>query len=387
MKLSENGYSATYRDDEIDLFDLAGKLFSQKLLVLSIAALITALAVAVALVLPKSYTTSSIINTPSHNSLNAWNSRINLLQKISGDSSRISSLYISREDSYKDFQRFLTSPATKRSAFEQSALYSYPSSEGSTADQKTIEGRYKGFLKKLSVSTEKNGFRTTISYSSRNPEESAHLINELIIPGAQFQYIKSLKSSYTSSIKTVEKQLLMEIKSQEDNFKSTNLQRLAELKEALSGAEAGGIEELRTSEITPTVLESASYLLGSKILKSRIDTLNNRLEQYRFYSLDNSSSTANKPYINGVDSLVFQLKQLNLLKVDFDAIQPYTLEQAAPIPLSPSKPKKTLIVAIGLILGLMLGVFVALLRIAIQGRKERLEQADPMQKLMADPVQ
>ena len=390
MNLAENGYSTPYRDDEIDLFDLAGKLFKQKRLILSITAFIAIAAVVIALILPKSYTTEAILNTPNTSSLDAWNSRISLIQRIAErpdeEHSQIAKLFISRENSYTDFQRFLTSPATKRSAFEQSELYAAPADNGDSASQQVIEGRYNEFLKKLSISTEKKGTRTTVSYSSTNPEESARVISSLLIPYAQNQYISSLKDSYTSALSTVKKQLLTEIKRKETEFKSENLQRLTELRAALKEAEAGGIKDLRTSEITPTVLDNASYLLGTKILKSRIETINHRLDQYRFYTKDAATDTSQKPYISGVDTLAFQLKQLDLLTVDFASIQPYTLEQAAPIPVSPSKPKKTLIVAIGLILGLMLGVFAALLKIAIQGRKEKLEHAGQMQKLMADPA-
>lgn len=55
------------------------------------------------------------------------------------------------------------------------------------------------------------------------------------------------------------------------------------------------------------------------------------------------------------------LEQLNLVRIDQPAIKP----------LNPVKPKKMLIVAIGLVLGGMLGVFVALIRIAFTGNRTR----------------
>lgn len=55
------------------------------------------------------------------------------------------------------------------------------------------------------------------------------------------------------------------------------------------------------------------------------------------------------------------LEQLNLVRIDQPAIKP----------LNPIKPKKMLIVAIGLVLGGMLGVFVALIRIAFTGNRTR----------------
>ena len=55
------------------------------------------------------------------------------------------------------------------------------------------------------------------------------------------------------------------------------------------------------------------------------------------------------------------LEQLNLVRIDKPAIKP----------LNPVKPKKMLIVAIGLVLGGMLGVFVALIRIVFTGNRTR----------------
>jgi LPS O-antigen subunit length determinant protein (WzzB/FepE family) len=55
------------------------------------------------------------------------------------------------------------------------------------------------------------------------------------------------------------------------------------------------------------------------------------------------------------------LEQLNLVRIDQPAIKP----------LKPIKPKKMLIVAIGLVLGGMLGVFVALIRIVFTGNRTR----------------
>lgn len=51
----------------------------------------------------------------------------------------------------------------------------------------------------------------------------------------------------------------------------------------------------------------------------------------------------------------------------------YRLEQAAQLNPHPIKPKKPLILAIGLVLGGMLGVFIALIRSML--RKDRLAKA------------
>jgi chain length determinant protein (polysaccharide antigen chain regulator) len=44
----------------------------------------------------------------------------------------------------------------------------------------------------------------------------------------------------------------------------------------------------------------------------------------------------------------------------------FTLDSAAEVPETPVKPKKSLIVALGIVLGGMLGAFIALIRVLIR---------------------
>ena len=401
MQMPDNSYPAHYRDDEIDLFDLAGKLFNQKLLILSIAALITLLAVTVALVLPKSYTAQATVNLPSSGSLSAWNSKVDQLAYISSSSSPagntmileedagIEALRLNPEDSFDTFLQYLTSPATKKYTLEHSELSD--STPGKKSPQE-LQAQYAKLERQLSISTARNETRTKISYSNADPELSALLINDYIISYAEQQYRESLIKLFNTKKDSIKEQLLLQIRTLESSFKATNHVELAQVKEALLQARAEGIQELRVDEITPTVINNARYLLGENLLESKVQALQNREKQYNYFALPNSQPLEDKPfseykpYIVGVSELVLQLNQLTKLSIDLQSFRPYTLEQSAEIPAFPSKPKKTLIVAIGLMLGLMLGVFAALLKIAIQGRKERLEQADQMQKLMADPA-
>lgn len=65
------------------------------------------------------------------------------------------------------------------------------------------------------------------------------------------------------------------------------------------------------------------------------------------------------------------IARLNGLKLNMDTLSLVTLDQPATQPSRAIKPKKTLIVAIGLVLGGMLGIFAALLRSAIRKRQQQ----------------
>ncbi|MEE4462429.1 GNVR domain-containing protein, partial [Azotobacter chroococcum] len=67
-------------------------------------------------------------------------------------------------------------------------------------------------------------------------------------------------------------------------------------------------------------------------------------------------------FLNGLDKLIGEAARLRSLKVDFSNLALVKVDQLAVEPIKPVKPKKLLILALGLVLGGMLGVFVALVR-------------------------
>lgn len=64
-----------------------------------------------------------------------------------------------------------------------------------------------------------------------------------------------------------------------------------------------------------------------------------------------------------------EISRLKSLEVDMDKLNLVRIDQVAVEPTSPIKPKKSLIVALGVVLGGMLGVFAALIRSMIRKRK------------------
>ncbi|WP_252176917.1 Wzz/FepE/Etk N-terminal domain-containing protein [Endozoicomonas sp. 4G] len=371
-------YHVPYPDDEIDLFELTEKLFAQKWLIIAITAIATVIAVIAAFKLPASYTTEAVLNEPSSADIAVWNSNASF---IASHSEGNSSEYLSTSAAYQLYLKYLTSPAARRYAFENSSLAT--PDETSTPDQKTLAAQYQAFSNNLSIAKDKNDNRTNIQYSASSPEESASIINEILLPYAHNQFVTSLYENFQAQVNIKKIQLKSQINHLESNFISNNRLRQTELKEALAQAQAAGITELRTNEVNATLLDSASYLLGEKLLKSRIDAIDNRTEKYRFYSRPDADNSADKPYIRGVASRVYQLEQLEKLNPDFATITPAKIEQAAVVPASPSKPNKKLIVVLGFMLGLMAGVFLALIRIALKNRKERQQAADHNPQVMA----
>ena len=69
-----------------------------------------------------------------------------------------------------------------------------------------------------------------------------------------------------------------------------------------------------------------------------------------------------------------EISRLKNIQVNMDALKLVRIDQTAIEPISPIKPKKSLIVAVGIVLGGMLGVFAALIRSMIRKRKNASAQ-------------
>lgn len=61
--------------------------------------------------------------------------------------------------------------------------------------------------------------------------------------------------------------------------------------------------------------------------------------------------------------------RLKAIDVDIEALRLVRLDQPAMTPSDPLKPKRALVIALGAVLGLMLGVFVALVRAVLVNQR------------------
>jgi chain length determinant protein (polysaccharide antigen chain regulator) len=129
--------------------------------------------------------------------------------------------------------------------------------------------------------------------------------------------------------------------------------RLAELNESFIIAESIGLTE-------PMINDSANklnmeYMRGSKAIKAEMSVLRAR--------------ESDDPFIAGIRDIQEQIAYFDSIKLNKTDIEVVKIDQPAFIADQPIKPKKTLIVAVASVLGLMLGVFIALIRQAVQKRK------------------
>lgn len=124
--------------------------------------------------------------------------------------------------------------------------------------------------------------------------------------------------------------------------------------EALS-AELKALRERRTDDFTSTRIAEIAMELKLLNKNRKIETLKGRQDEELFLST--------------LSSLREEAAKLKALNFDFNSMSLVTIELAAEEPKDPIKPKKSLIIVIGCLLGFLLGVLYVMISSAIRSRR------------------
>lgn len=364
--------------DEIDLFELAEKLVKEKFLILGVTIAGGLLASLVAFMQPKIYSSETVINLAPMSNFAKINATALLIENnasLNDDpSSPNSNLLIDNEQVFSDYQNKLTSFDTVQYAFTHTeAAQSINQESPSLQQDAAMFSALDSFQSSYSVTMENKANspdRVTIRIKSNNPEEPVHLINNVVLPYAQSYVTEQLETDRRVLIEQEVANITRQIIDLEFSFLTNQKITIIELEEALNQARSAGITEPLTSDFNAAVLGEAQYLLGENLLSAQLETLNKRIQHYRYFS-DPRANDGSKPFIRGVAEKVAQLQRLKQVDTDFSELSPVIIERKAEVALFPDEPNKKLIISMGIILAGMLGVFIALIRIAIQSRKKR----------------
>jgi len=132
------------------------------------------------------------------------------------------------------------------------------------------------------------------------------------------------------------------------------MDRIAELEEAIHMASSLGLKEdpllsqvTGKSTIAVNQMDSPLYMRGTRALQAEVTSLRTR--------------KSDDPFIAGLRDLQEKLDILGSAHIDPSRISAVQIDQAAEVPDQPIKPRRKMIVILGLFGGLMLGIFAAFL--------------------------
>lgn len=333
-------------DDEIDLTELFAKVWSRKGWVVAITALITLIALAYVLLTKPVYQAEVFLMPPNSSDLQVLNINTDeLVHKVSPDVAYRQVLDQLR--SKQQLQKFIVTTdyaQAYRSSSEQS-------------DQQVFDV----FSKALRVNKPKKGelMFTSISLEGANAERVAETLSSYVAH-VQNKVVLDLWNDIAEARDRKLDQLQNKIDTKRKLAKTQRQDRIALIEEAVVIASAAGIQSIGVNAKNQLdgkniniVNTDSLFIRGADALGAEITVLKARI--------------SDDPFIRGLRQLQERMANLKAIKINTRAVKPMRIDFNAVVPEKPIKPKKRLIVAVALLLGCMLGMFVALV---VPARKE-----------------
>lgn len=357
---------AHIEEDEIDLFELWLNLVEEKVTIITTFFITVIIAGLYAFLSTPTYQAKSYLLPPSENlisPLNALNLATNRLEKT-----------YTRESVFNLFKQNLESRTLLRKVFNQNDLYTVYGTKVSTTASKAqkrqaYQNAFEKFLKSYEVSFQDkkknilNGINVSLELPS-SPTLTIKVLNDIISLARE----TSINELYTA-ISTRKKILLKHYQSLIDSARkialNKRLDKIQAIDEALQITTSLNQHKPILKQNMQVFLkkglsnEIALYLLGSDLLTSQKSVLENR-----------KSDDAFIPQLRDWQAKIGLIQSVDIDKNQFDVVKMDTLESFS----EKVKPKKALILAVAGVLGLMLGIFIALIRHAIKSRKRKTEE-------------
>jgi chain length determinant protein (polysaccharide antigen chain regulator) len=343
-------------DDEIDLFDLIDDIWNQKIWVF--AGLFTTIILA-GLYLFKAtpvYQAEAKIKSATANDLIQF-SRPQLLDIYSLDV----------EGAFASAKSALLSTGYRKE-FYVLKLDQIKAIQNSYNDTLTLEQNFAGFSEQFSVKT--SGAKDSESFvqvglKSSDADFSSELLNDFV----EYALFRRLRDSYDTMLAKVNgriESLNYDANIMREEYMGNKARRILELKEALEIAIAVGQTSpvYRNMNLLGWQLPPL-YMLGSKAIKAEIRALTSREEMAK------DLARGEDHFIEDLPKLLLEIEALQTLEIDFSKISLARIDEVAVVPVKPVKPRRLLIMALALVGGLFVGLFMALIVAAYGKHKIR----------------
>ncbi|CAH0208634.1 LPS O-antigen chain length determinant protein WzzB [Pseudomonas brassicacearum] len=326
------------RDDEIDLIELVRGLWAQKWLILGMTLLVTVGAGLYAFLSKPVYEAKLFIMPPTQNDIAELNYG-------RGKSSELDVYSI--DHVYEVFARNLQAESLRQKFFNEVYLPSLSESQREGA----LDQVYLRFSRELVIKPpgKDSPDRYLVAVNNEDPvraKEWAKTYVKLASEAAESELIKNVKTEASVRARNLGQRII----SLRENAQRIREDRVQQLREALNIAQAIGLATPSlNSTITVDTGNKLDYQRGSKALAAEVDALQAR-----------SSDDAFIPDLRSLQMRYYFYSKLN---IDPESISVYRQDGTVELPESPIKPKKMLILLLGVITGILLGCFVALLRL------------------------
>ncbi|TDJ74438.1 hypothetical protein E2H86_19990 [Pseudomonas putida] len=325
-------------DDEIDLFELIAGIWKHKVLAVVTAAIVTAGAVAYAFLKTPIYEAKLFVQPPTQNDI----SQLNF-----GRGGQTGLAMMSVSDVYGAYLRNLQSESLRREFFRSYYLPSLSADERS-GSQDALYSEFQEVLS-LGVASKDAPTRYFIKVKLPNPEVAAEWATRYVEMAGRRgvgDIVKDVKADATVKANNLEQQ----INAARESTRKQREDRIARLTEALRVAKSIGLEKppIISAEVAAGMEGTLTYMRGSKALEAEIENLRAR--------------SSDDPFVANLRQRQEALAFYRTLQIDSGVIQVYRQDGALESPDKPISPKKSVIVALGIMAGVVLGLLLAFVR-------------------------
>ena len=324
--------------DEIDLRELALSLWASRTLIVIITIVVTLVAAAYAYLTPRIYESGVQTLPPPASSLASYNAGSQLQDTVKLPE-------LTPELAYKTFMRHLSSDSIRTKFFNDVYL---PANK-SDASEAQRDALWRRMSKEITVTLPRQGMDiASLTVEGENPQVVADWANQYAqeaINAAREELIGNL----ASSVEVAQRITSEQIKALRTVAASVRQAELTRLGDALRIAESVGLEvPPETGNLITSYSDNNTYLRGSRAIRAEMEQLQAR--------------KSDDPYIKELPGLLKKEALLSSTNLNPESLAVATIDRSALVPEDPIRPRKMLILALGLVLGAMLGVFIALAR-------------------------
>ncbi|PRA66504.1 O-antigen chain length regulator [Pseudomonas sp. MYb187] len=323
-------------EDENDLVELLKGLWQQRIVIFTVAAVVTLSALIYVLLATPVYESKVFIEPPTQNDIAHLNS---------GRGADTGLEVITIKNVYDVYLRRLQSESLRRVFFQKVYLPSLPEEKRKGSQDKL----YNDFNKVLTVAVAAKDTpdRFVVSANAELPQRAAEWVVDYARKAgdlAKKEVLTNVKSDATVKANNLQQQVTIA----QESMRKQREDEVVQLQEALVVAKSIGLERpliisSSFSTSSPAMTEgSMAYMRGSKALEAEINNLKSR--------------KSDDPFIEKIRPKEAALAFYRGLSVDPKVIEVYRQDGVVELSDQPVKPKKLLVVVLALVIGSMLGL-------------------------------
>lgn len=332
--------------DEIDLFELMAQLWKKKLWILGCMLATTLIAGIYAFIAKEQWTATAVINAPTFNTMANYYQGFRLVE------GNLDKPTTAEDVSTKLFQQFVSLAASYNeiSQFVRNSDYFKSLSEGMTPQEQSR--LLEDLVDNIKFIKDKENTFYTVNFSARTAEQSKKLLTDymtMVNKNVSNVQYSQLAAQIEGRKQTVENQMTSLKKIAEEQRQ----EEIENVKMALAIAEKANIQKPETAGLAK-LDNSNMFLLGRDALMAMSDSIAKQ-----------PLSLSDKYY-----ELQGQYMALTGFKAGDENAQAFSYLKSPAEPVTKDKPKRALILVLGVLLGAILGAGIVLGKEAIASVKQ-----------------